>query len=124
MANEITLTASLSAYKSTVMAQAIGRAVTGLTYTMTGTLYIGPSLMSVATSATAIPLGSVTAPHWAFFLNHDATNFLKIRNGASGADLLKLLAGECAFCPLLDSATPYAIADTSACLLEYLIFSL
>lgn len=123
MANEITLTASLSAYKASVMSSAIGRSITGATFTMTGSPYI-LSEVSVAITATLIPLGAVTAPHWAYFKNLDATNFLKIRNGATGADLAKLLPGEVAFVPLNDAAVPYAIADTGACLLEYLILSL
>lgn len=122
MANEINLTASLSVYKNTVMSAAIGRALTRA-FTMTGN-YMIEGVVTVATSATAIPLGSVTTPHWSYFFNTDANNFLTIRNGASGADLLKLKAGECAFCPLLDSATPYAVADTAAIVLEYLIISL
>lgn len=123
VANEITLTASLSCYKPAVMSSAIGRSVTNLLFNMSGNLYTQDT-MSVATSATVIPLGAVTAPHWAFFNNLDPTNFIKIRNGSGGADLIKLKPGECCFVPLLDTATPYAIADTGACLMEYLIISL
>ena len=123
MANEITFTGSLSVYKSSIMSSAIGRAVSGLLFTMTGNTLI-EGVLSVGTSATLIPLGQVASPHWSWFLNKDSGNFIKIRNGASGADLLKLKAGEWAFCPLLDSAVPYAIADTAACVLSYLILSL
>ena len=123
MANEISLTASLSCFKSTVMASAIGRAITGGLFTMTGSTYI-ESIVSLATSATVIPLGSVTAPHWSVFHNLDSTNFLTIRNGVAGADVLKLLAGEWAFCPLLDTSTPYGVANTAAVSLEYVIFAL
>lgn len=123
MANEITLTASLSGYKAAVMGTAKAMSVPSLLASMSGNAVI-EGVVSIATSATVIPLGGVTAPHWAAFHNTDTVNFLKIRNGASGADLIKLLAGEWAFVPLLDSSTPYAIADTGACLLEYLIFSL
>lgn len=123
MAQEITLTASLSVNKSTVMSSAVARSVTAALFNMSGNFWV-EGTVSIATSATAIPLGQVVAPHWAYFHNLDSVNFLKIRNGSGGADVLKLLAGEYAFCPLLDSSTPYAIADTSACLLEYAIFSL
>lgn len=105
------------------MSSVIGRAVTNLLFTMTGNPYI-EGVLSVLTSATVIPLGSVVAPHWSFFNNLDVTNFVKVRNGASGADLVKLKPGECAFFPLLDTAVPYAIADTATCLMEYLILSL
>ena len=106
------------------MSSAIGRSFTGLLFTMTGSVYAQNTISVGFAAAEAIPLGEVTAPHWAYFKNLDATNFIKIRNGASGADLLKLKAGEVAICPLLDSAVPYAIADTAACLLEFLILSL
>jgi hypothetical protein len=123
VADEITVAVSLSAYKSSIMSEALGRSVDGETFTMTGN-YVSHGVALIATSVTAIPLGQVTAPHWAFFRNHDASNFLKIRNGSSGADLLKLLAGEFFCGPLYDSAVPYAIADTASCLLEYLILTL
>ncbi len=123
MANEISVTASLSVYKSSVMSAAVGRSITDALFTMTGSAWI-ESILDVLTSATVIPLGGVATPHWAYFKNLDASNFIKIRNGASGADLLKLKAGECAFCPLLDSAVPYAIADTATCKMEYVIFAL
>lgn len=121
--NEITVTASLSAYKASVMSSAIGRSTVGATFTMTGNPYVEATI-SVATSATVIPLGQVTQPHWAYFKNLDAANYLTIRNGSGGADLVKLLAGEAAFVPLLDTSAPYAVANTGACLMEYLILSL
>jgi len=123
MASEITLTASLSYYKSTVMASAVARALSNVTFNQTGSGYIEGTL-SVTTSAIAIPLGGVTAPHWAFFYNLDATNFIRIMNGSGGAKVPKLRAGECAFFPWDDTATPYAQADTSPCLMEYLIIQL
>ncbi len=123
MASEITVTASLSSYKSAVMSSAIARAKTAALFTMTGN-YLTEGVVLVATGGTAIPLGQVTAPHWAWFLNLDPGNYLTIRNGAGGADVLKLLAGEFCAVPLLDSSTPYAVANQAACLLEYVIFSL
>lgn len=123
MANEISLTASLTGFKASVMAEAVARSVVGFVANMGGTVYV-QNVLLVGTSATLIPLASVTSPHWAFFQNHDATNFLTIRNGSAGADVIKLLAGEPAFVPLLDTGTFYAVANGAACLLEYLIFSL
>lgn len=123
MANEICLDAKLSVYKSSVMSSAVGRGGTPRSYTMTGTFWI-EGMLSVATSATLIPMGQVVAPHWTWFKNLDSTNFIKIRNGSSGADVIKLKALEEAPVPLLDSGTFYAIADTAACLLEYMVFTL
>lgn len=123
MANEITVTAALSVYKSSVMSSTVGRSVDGATFTMTGSPFIGPTTISVGTSAEAIPLAEVTQPHWAWFKNLDATNFVEIRNGSGGADLIRLYPGEACAVPLAIDATPYAIADTAACLMEYAIFS-
>jgi hypothetical protein len=123
MAQEITVSCSLSFFKSSVMEAAVSRALASLLVDVAGNYYQGGTML-VATSATAIPLGSVTAPHYAVFLNQDATNFIKLRAGSSGADLVKLKAGEAGLIPLLDTAVPYAIADTAACLMEYLIISL
>lgn len=120
MANEVSLTFSLGAYKALAMSSAIGRSRTGLLFTMNGLTYIEGTL-SILTSATLIPLGGVTAPHWAFFANLDATNFIRLRNGAAGADLGRLYPGEACPFPLDNACAPYAIADTAACYLEYLI---
>ncbi len=125
MSSEITITGSLSCYKPSIMTSTIGRSVTGLAFNMAG-LFLVQGSISVAISATAIPLGQVTAPHWAWFRNMDATNFVTIRNGSGGADLIKLLPGECTpgGVPLLDTSVPYAVANTAPVQLEYLIFSL
>lgn len=102
MANEITFTASLSAFKAAVMAQAIGRSVNGLSFTMNGTNYAQDTI-SVPTTGLHIPLGQCRTPHWAYFNNLDSTNYLTIRYNATGADLVKLYAGEPAFFPLVDN---------------------
>jgi hypothetical protein len=123
VANEIAVSASLSVNKATAMSGAIARSIAAGSYNMSGTYHSEGTLL-VATAATAVPLGQVTAPHWAWFKNLDATNFVTVRNGAAGADLIKLLAGEIAMVPLLDTSAPYAVANTAAVLLEYAIFSL
>lgn len=123
MSNEITYTLSLSCYKPAIMSSAMGRSVTAALAGMSGN-YFAQGTILVATGGTAIPLGQITAPHWAWFKNLDPTNYITIRNGSGGADVLKLLAGEACVCPLMDTSTPYAFANTAACLLEYLIFSL
>lgn len=123
MANEVTVTGSLNVYKSSIMSSALGRSFSGLQATMTGNL-ISYGTISVGTSAEAIPLGEVTQPGWSFFKNADSTNRINLRNGASGADVVELLAGEVAMFRWYRSATPYAISITAACVLEFLIISL
>lgn len=120
MASEIKVDLGITAYKSTIMTAEITRAIRNLTINMTADNF-SEGVMSVATSATAVPLGQVTSLGWCFFANKDTANFLKIRNGSGGADVVKLLAGECCLFPFLNTGVPYAIADTAACLMEYLI---
>lgn len=123
MANEITVQGGITCFKSSIMTSALYRTFPALQFTMTANYYVEGTIL-VGTSATLIPLGAVTTPHWAYFKNLDATNFLRLMNGSAGAKLPKLKPGEPALFPLDDTAVPYAQADTAACLLEYLIFGL
>lgn len=121
MANEITLTGSLSAYKSTVMSSAIGRSFAGLLFNMTANVFSFGSVSVGFAAAEAIPLGEVTTPHWTFLVNKDSTNFVTVRNGLSGADLIQMYPGEPAIFPMRITATPYWLADTAACVCEFLV---
>jgi hypothetical protein len=123
MANEISLTASLSAFKAAVMQAALGLSVSNLPFTMTGNFEV-QGIVSIGTSATAIPLGQVTTPHWAVFINKDTTNYVTLANGASGAVFARLLAGEPAFVPLDPTMVPYGTANTAPVIIQYLILSL
>lgn len=128
MSNEITLTGSITINKPSVMSSAFSRAFTGVLRNMGGN-FIVYDTMTVTTSALAIPLGSVTAPHWAFFLNMDPTNYIQLMNGASGAVFSRLLGGsapygDMALVPLDPACVPYAIANTANCQMEYAIASL
>lgn len=124
MANEITLTASLSGYKAAIMGSAVAKSVTNFLATMTGNI-IAEGSVSIATSDTAIPMGQVTQPNWCAFHNCDSTNFIKLKTASGGAYFARLYAGAWAFFPLEITLTaPYALADTAACVLEYLIFTL
>lgn len=123
MANELTFSMAMTFYKSSIMTAAVGRSKEGQRVTVSGSAYV-ESTLSVATSATLVPIGNVSSLGYGFFWNADGTNFLKLRNGLTGADLAKLRPqGLPAFIPLLDTATLYAIADTAACVMEYLIVS-
>lgn len=124
MANELTVTLSLSGYKPSVMSQSKSLSVTGASFTMSGTFISDGSFLVATGSGTAIPLGAVTAPHYCVLHNLDAANYVTIRNGSGGTDVLKLQAGEWALFPFLDTATPWAVANTAAVNMEFLIFSL
>lgn len=128
MADELSVQGSLSFAKEGVtepvgVSRSVGMSVPLTQFDVAGSNYVS-NVLSVGTSATVIPLGSVSAPHWAFFQNLDATNYLSIRNGSGGADLIKLLPYEFALVPLPETAVPYGVAHTAACLLNYLIVAL
>lgn len=122
MADEITLSYSLSALKSTIMAQALARSVESETIDWAGTTY-QYGIQSVLVTATAFDLGSVATCGWAVFHNLDSSNYVKLRNGASGADFIRLLAGQSCVVRLENTCVPYGIADTATVSVEYMLLS-
>ncbi len=123
MADEISMSLSLSCYKPSIMGNPIGRSVADAKFTMAGDAYSQGAIL-VLTTGTAIPLGQVSTPHWAWFKNLDATNYLTIRNGPAGSILLQLYPGEEHPVALSSSIVPYAFASSASCLLDFLILSL
>lgn len=123
MANELQFSGALSGFKPSVMANAVGRAVVSLIMNMGGNFYSEGSI-SVGTSSTVIPLGQVTTPHWSVFQNIDSINYLQLQIANGGGIFGRLYPGYVAFLPLDPGVVPYAIANTAACVLDYLIFSL
>lgn len=117
MANELSISALLSAVKGSIsrelkillkqatMSGADASILTQLVTTSESALYIPPAIGTVG---------------WFLGINRDATNFIKIRPGTGATDLCKLLPGEPALFRLVATA-PYVIADTASCQLEYLI---
>ena len=120
MANEITVSAQLSATKGTLSVKPVQP---NFQATMTGSgVYAGGSVSIGTATHEAIPLGDVSTARWSRFKNLDATNFVQVGTDASGTfvPFVKLLAGEACVVPMATSA-PYAQADTAAVNLEYLI---
>ncbi len=119
MANEITLNASL-AYEDSEDADVLMDVVDKLA-TVSVKRYV-KGKQSIGTSEEAINLGDLSAPGYALFRNRDETNFINLKVATAGAIFAKLLPGEIALLRLGSGAqAPYAIADTAACQLEYLI---
>lgn len=120
MANELALSGELSYSDSentetSLVVSAIAASV--------GTKKITRAKVSVGISSEeAVPLGECTSPGWAMFINRDSTNFITLKVATGGAVFAKLLPGE--FCLLRlgsGAQAPYAIADTAASQLEYLL---
>jgi hypothetical protein len=77
---------------------------------------------NIPTSEEALDLGELTALGWGIFINRDETNFVEIRVGTGGNDFVKIPPGKFALFHFgSDVTAPFAIADTAACQLEYVI---
>lgn len=116
MASEITISALLSFLKGGRKAE-LGDVA--FQVTMTGTDYVHAT-QSIATSATAISIGSITTCGWIAIRNKDATNYITIRAGSGGADVIKIKPGETQVFRLATN-TPYAVANSAAVEIEYLL---
>lgn len=122
VASEIHFSGSLTGLKTSVMSDPVFFSVADLIVTMSGS-YVTRGTLTVLTSATVIPLGAVTTPGWFAMKNTDLTNYLTLRNGAAGADVVQAKAGEYAFFRWPSTAVPYALANTSSVVMDYLLFS-
>lgn len=118
MADELTLTATVAFAKGTIRQT---KTISELLIDVTGDKYVSGVQEIGYEAAEALTLGGIASPGYCVLKNLDATNYVTIRDGAEGDDLVKLLAGDVAIFRL-GSATPYALADTAAVDLEYLIF--
>ena len=94
-------------------------------FTITGTDFTA-GVIDVTTSGGAIALPSnIGTPGYAFFYNHDATNYVEVgnHNGGSPIYTAKLKAGEGALMRLTMAANAINIrANTATCRVEYMIF--
>ena len=124
MANEISLTAKLSAAKGSTRV-AIAPASDGsssLTVNWTGNLYVAHRQSINHLAAVAIDLGQCPVGGWGMFINRDATNYIELRQASGASDFCRLNAGEFAMFRLSpDMSAPFAIANTAPCDLDYLI---
>jgi len=121
MASELTLRVSLSFEKSGRLAE----------------LLFGPTARDVAgnkplsnvqsigfAAEEAIVVGDAGAGGYFMAVNRDATNYVELRPGSGLADLIKLLPGDVCLFRLTGDATLYALANTAAVDLEYVILPL
>jgi hypothetical protein len=122
LANELTLNASL-AYEDAEDAD-IALAMVNILANVTTKKFIHAK-QSIGTTEEAIDLGEVTSLGWSLFINRDSTNYLELRSATgAGNDIIKIPAGKFAmFHWGSDVTAPFAIANTGACQLEYIIVS-
>ncbi len=130
MALEISVGGTLTLVKDGVTYPTGGNPLTislgspSVQFTMTGSSYVQNTVSVGFSAEQALDMGAVTTPHWSFFQNLDDTNYIQLRRATGLAAFCRLYPGEFALFPLDNAATaPYVIADTAACLLQYLILS-
>ncbi len=116
MADELVLNCSLSFLKGSTEIE-ISR---GLKVTVSGNSGI-QHRQTVGTAEEALVLGEVTVGGFLLMVNRDATNYVKVRSGSGLADLVRLKPGEPALFRVDSGATPYVIADTAPCDVEYVL---
>lgn len=123
MASELTVSVSLSGAKTWALKNL---QLAGIQPDMAGTKFMqGSQLVPTTAGGTAINLGTLATVGWFLIINRDTTNFVSLYNAVSGTKFAKLKFGE-PCCGRFDPSVtaPAAIADTAACLIEYLIFEI
>lgn len=117
MADELTLRVNLDFEKDgTVHSLRLGPT----DYDVTGTTPLR-NRQTIGTSEEAVVVGDAGAGGFFMGINRDDTNFIELRAGSGLADLIKIGPGEPCLFRLASGVTLYAIADTAACELEYVI---
>lgn len=123
MADEASIVCSLSFTKNS-MTEPV-KVGGPFTVTVSGNV-VSSGVVSVGTSAEAVPVGEVTSPGYLWVHNLDSTNYVKIRV-STGATVYfsRVLAGKQAVIPLdpTDAAAPYWLANSSACLVHFVLLS-
>lgn len=117
MANEATMLGSLAFSKGSVQGKSLNPGSKQIN--VSGSNYVEGS-MSVPTSSTALPLGSIATPGCFIIVNLDGTNYIEVLSATGGSVLLKIKPGEFAV-GRFGVAAPAVKANTSACLIDYLI---
>ena len=122
MANELTLTGSLSYADADGMVDSIALLAFKASIAAKKMIH---NRITVLITEVAIPLGSVVNLGWALFKNLDPTNYIELRVATGGIKDIRI--------PPLTSVGPYyfgsgvtapfAIANSASCDMEYLIVS-
>jgi hypothetical protein len=121
MADEITLSLSFRFSKSGRYVDTADFGALGLEFDVSGTDYVHKT-QNIGTTAEALSIGDIGTCGWMVVKNLDASNYVEISRATftSGQGTVKLKAGEVAAFRL-GSNTPYALANTAACDIEYIL---
>ena len=116
MSDELTLNISFSFSKN---GRSVSKDTGDLSIDVTGDKWTH-IIQEIGTSEEAIDLGDVAVGGMCIVHNRDENNYVEIRPGTGENDCIKLLAGDVQVFRLA-SAAPFAIADTAACEVEFLM---
>lgn len=119
MADEITISGSLRLVRSGVD---IDLAEIGRQFDQSGTKYVRLK-QNIGIAEEALDKGDITTPGYCIAVNLDTTNFVSIRPATGAANTIRLDAnrGFAIFKFGSGATAPYAIADTAACDIDYLL---
>ncbi len=92
----------------------------GVLASVTGTK-VADLIQEIGTSEEALMLGDIPAPGYIMIENLDSTNKVSLRPGTGLANMIEIPAGTIAGPFKLATTTPYAIADTAAVKIRYLL---
>lgn len=126
MANEITVSGSLSYLNQPQNISQQSLSVNSLSVNITGKNFASGSMSVPTTSGgTAIPLAGLATIGWAMFKNNDATNYIELLSAVSGTVFAKLFPGEFALLRVDPTITaPAALAHTAPAALEWLMLEI
>src|SRR5215472_14737294 len=118
MANEITVSGTLSYSKSSARASLSG----SLRADQTGDHYV-QAIQDVGTVEENIAKGDIGTIGWCAFRNNDTTNYVEL-GATTGVYSLKLGPGEFHGPMKWNSSSVFARANTASCKVEYLLIEL
>ena len=122
MADELTITASVT-YEDSDGVEEIVRSLTGLGVTVTTKRFVHVK-NSIGVTEEAMTLGEVSTLGYCWIKNLDETNFVEVRVSTGSTKMVKVKAGEASLFRFGSGVTaPYIIADTAACLVEYILWN-
>ena len=120
MANENTVSVSLSFSKS---GKTIELSKKGKQIDVSGTDYIRRTQVVGFAAEEVLDIGDIATPGYFIGWNNDTTNYVSIRPSTGAANCVELKPGGEPVCFRFarGATTPYVIAATAACEIEYLL---
>lgn len=116
MANELTLSASMSFAKTNFAT--LLRNFSSLLRDVSGSPMPALRTQMVGITEEALYVGDIVTLGYCLMKNCDSVNYITVRPGTGTADLIKLKAGDIALFRFAMN-TPYVVANTGGCILEY-----